>query len=336
VYLSDAEIANRLGELDFACDNPDQPFSREDQVQPCSIDLRLSNVFWEPVRKRAIDLRKSRLLELAPRRYWKRRILKRGEYITLKPGKLLLGRVYEKFTVPLDCAGKVEGRSSFSRLGLSVHCTGDFLNPGYRGHMPLQLFNFGPNPIRLVPYLPICQVMLIPLRERPVRHYGLAELQSKYMDDDGGPSYWWRDKRIKSLQEAFHAADIAVELQDALLQQIGVQEPEIIERFERFIARMKTGKRENTDTLLEIFATSEDRLRIRDKLAKGASYALFGIAGSAAVGSLFVHPYSALHYVLAVATILLAWPFTRALLDSPKQYFGKKELEQAKPHHNNR
>lgn len=250
------------------CDSPDEPFRPEEQIQPCSVDLRLGDVFWEPVHGKAIDLRKSRLLELAPRRYWRKKVIKPGECITLKPGCVLLGRVYEVFRVPHDCAGKIEGRSSFARLGLSVHCTGDFLNPGYRGHMPLQLCNYGRNAIRIFPYIPICQLMLVCLHGKPSRIYGEAELQSKYVDDDGGPSYWWRDKRIKRLQDAFCSVDVGLAIQERILQQIGPLDPDTIERFETLVSKLHSSDLENADELIDRFIESEKKLMKRDTLKR--------------------------------------------------------------------
>ncbi len=118
MYLSDREIEALLSDLGFASADPEHPFQASEQVQPCSIDLRLSNVFWEPISGKTIDLRKARLLDLEPRLLWKRRELRKGESITLRPGRLLLGRVNERLTVPPQYAGKIEGRSSFARLGL--------------------------------------------------------------------------------------------------------------------------------------------------------------------------------------------------------------------------
>ncbi len=80
-----------------------------------------------------------------------------------------MGRVYEKLHIPERYAGKIEGRSSFARLGLSIHATGDFINPGWSGFMPLQLYNAGEYPIVITPYLPLCQLMLIPLSGLPER-----------------------------------------------------------------------------------------------------------------------------------------------------------------------
>jgi hypothetical protein len=146
------------------------------------------------------------------------------------------------------------------------------------------------------------------------------------MNDDGGPSYWWRDKRIAQVQAVFRSSDIALETQEFLLRRIGVEDPEIIERFEKFVERMRTAKRESGDTILDSFAAVEDRLRVRHRIAKGASYVLFGIFGSASVGSVFVRPLGSLHYCIWAITAFLAWPLIVALLDSPRAYFGKTEL----------
>lgn len=199
MYLSDRDIRALLPDLSFQTDHPDHPFVDTEQIQPCSVDLRLSNVFW--TRRRGhwlrrlvrrgptVDLRKSHIQEIDPRREWRRAALAEGQSITIWPGQVVMGRIYESFRVPDEFAGKIEGRSSYARIGLAIHCTGDFINPGWHGFMPLQLFNASPFPIRILPYLPICQLMLISLSSRPDRTYGDDELASKYINDDGGPSY---------------------------------------------------------------------------------------------------------------------------------------------------
>src|SRR5208337_5350450 len=95
----------------------------------------------------------------------------------------------------------------------------------------------GTSAIRIFPFIPICQLILIKLTSLPSRLYGTEELQSKYMDDDGGPSYWWRDKRIRALQQVFTEKSVELFVQERILEKIGIQEPEIIERFERFITK---------------------------------------------------------------------------------------------------
>jgi deoxycytidine triphosphate deaminase len=326
MYLCDKDIIARLTEMAVECDDPSGSFSPESQVQPCSIDLRLSNVFWEPQKGRPVDLRKSSLLELKPRRYWRRIVLRPTEHITLKPGRLLLGRVCEKFTVPRDCAGKIEGRSSFSRLGVGIHCTGDFINPGYRGHMPLELVNYSPNPIRIFPFVPICQVMLVPLSGLPERRYGEKELQSKYMDDDGGPSYWWRDKRIRTLQKAFHNAQVELHVQEEVLAAVGIQQPEVIERFEGLVVRLDDVHKENAASLVERFAVSEDRLRMRHNVDRCFGKLLLPASLAAALGQRFL-PFTTSHWALWVSVISSIWPFLWAWNDNPRQYLGRSELE---------
>jgi len=330
MYLCDKDIKARLAEMRVESDAPDTQFDAGIQVQPSSIDLRLSNIFWEPTRGRSIDLRKRHLLELEPRRYWKKRTLRHNECITLRPGQLLLGRTSEEFSIPKDCAGKIEGRSSFARMGLGVHCTGDFINPGYRGRMPLELFNFGPNAIKVFPFIPICQLILIRLSDVPERLYGVAELQSKYMNDDGGPSYWWRDKRIHKLQELFQSKDVTLAVQEDILKRVGIQEPEVIERFEKVVFKLKEPQKENADTLLDVFIHTEDALRKRDRCIHGLAVAVFPLLASAAAGALLVTPFASTHFILWTITMLTAWPFFAALKEPRKEYLGCKELGELK------
>lgn len=329
MYLCDRDIRALLPQMSICTHNEDFPFVADERIQPCSIDLRLSDVFWIPTKRRAraIDLRRSRLLELSPRRHWRRVVLKPGESITIKPGKLLLGCIYEKFSIPPECAGKIEGRSSFARMGLAVHCTGDFINPGYRGHMPLQLVNLGPNPIRVFPYLPICQLKLIRLSGIPDHLYGERELQSKYMDDDGGPSYWWRDKRIKYLQQTLGERDIALAIQNDILDTIGFQEPEVLERLERLVAKLPSADLENAETLLDAFAKSEDRRHFWGRLVKSVLCALFPLSASLALGCLVEQPVGPWHIAFWIAVPVTLPISLLAFRYELGECLGKRELQ---------
>ena len=327
MYLSDTNIKEKLSELKIECSNPEEQFNTEEQIQPCSIDLKLDRVFWKPRKAGTIDLRKSKLFELSPRRYWKKIILSKGECITLQPGKLLLGRIYEKFTIPQDCAGKIEGRSSFARMGLGIHISGDFINPGYRGHMPLQLVNYGSNPIKIFPYVPICQLMLVRLSTKPQRVYGERELQSKYMDDDGGPSYWWRDKQIKKLQKKFTENDMALRVQEEILGEIGIREPEIIERFKKFVSKLKKDDLENVNTVLELFVKSEKKSEKKEKILRGLGYSIFPIFTSGSIGSIFIEPISIIHYVIWGLTIVSLPFFIYSITGETKEYLGEKDIK---------
>jgi deoxycytidine triphosphate deaminase len=328
MYLTDRQLRERLSALAFVTDVDEQPFSPDEQIQPCSIDLRLSNVFWRPMRSRGVDMRKAHVMEVAPRRHWRRTVLSAGEYITLKPGRILLGRTYEAFSIPPDCAGKLEGRSSFSRLGLAIHCTGDFINPGWRGHMPLQLLNFGRTTIKIVPHVPIAQLLLLKLNERPERIYGDPTLESKYMDDDGGPSFWWRDRRIRALHARLRQADISLSIQERLVVTLQMVEPDVIERFESLIDKNKNLKNESADALLHQFTKAEKRLRRRDTLLKWGSGVLFTASLSLALRQVLQTGLDNVFWVLASVTVLLGLIATRMVLAPTRTYLEEDKKRQ--------
>lgn len=244
MYLSDRDIRALLPELGIEGSNDNHPFDPETQIQPCSIDLRVSDAFWKPSRRRyrwrklfsrddsIVDLRESHMQDLDPRRDWRPVVLGEGDAETIRPGGILMGRIYERFSIPPGFAGKVEGRSSFARLGLMAHCTGDFINPGWSGFMPLQLYNAGPYPIRVTPYLPICQLMLVRLSSDSERTYGQEDLMSKYVNDDGGPSFWWRDKQVQTLQERLGEVHAPTRLVNEVVALVRFEDPETHGSFE--------------------------------------------------------------------------------------------------------
>jgi deoxycytidine triphosphate deaminase len=337
MYLSDVDIRALLPEMRLHCPDAAHGFDEETQVQPCSIDLRVSNVFWRPSRRRrmwrrlalgsehSIDLRRSQLQDLDPLRDWKRVELREGDVLTIKPGQIVMGRIYERFRIPPGHAGKIEGRSSFARLGLAVHCTGDFINPGWEGFMPLQLYNAGPYPLRLTPFLDICQLMLVRLSQKSARTYGDGELQSKYVNDDGGPSLWWRDARVRALQMRLGEVHATERMQQEIIELVRFESPDILERFQDFVRRRRVEQIENADCLLDGFATREDRRRLLDRLALAASVVLAG----GVISSLFAK-LAFWHFVvwpLAVASLFLA---LRGYVRRDGGYLGQHELRSAR------
>ncbi|MGH7962708.1 MAG: hypothetical protein ACRERD_12920, partial [Candidatus Binatia bacterium] len=151
--------------------------------------------------------------------------------------------------------------------------------------MPLQLVNFSPNPIRLVAGLPVCQVRFGVLSSPAERPYGDPGLGSIYIDDDGGPSYWWRDKRIRQLHGRLAERAVEVRIQHQLEAAIGSREPEVIERLDKHVSRTKLADVNNAEALLEDFANREDRRRTLRRWAVNISRASFTIG---ITGSLFV------------------------------------------------
>ncbi|MEU1237894.1 dCTP deaminase [Micromonospora aurantiaca] len=328
MYLADSELVGRLGELAIQCEHPEVQFDPDSQIQSCSVDLRLSPQYWKTRggRRRTVDLTGSRLMEVSPRRHWIRHMLAPGETMTLKPGEMILGRTYEELTIPSDCAGALEGRSSFARMGLSVHATGGFINPGWRGHMPLTLVNHGRSTLRLPAYLPICQLMLVPLSATPNRTYGEPSLASKYVDDDGGPSYWWRDKVVQSLLARLGKSDLGRDVQERLLDRIGVPQDDVLERLEQLVNKMPYGALSNADELLEVFVRREDRLRMRDKVIRAVTPTTSLTLIAASIGALLETPYTPLHYVIWVLAALSVPPASLVFFWAPGPYFGRQDL----------
>jgi deoxycytidine triphosphate deaminase len=337
MYLADGDIKSLLPELRFQGPHYAHPFDPHRQIQPCSIDLRVSNVFWRPSRRQrlwsrlnpsrrhVIDLRSSEIHELDALRDWKRVELRESEVVTIRPGQTVMGRIYERFRVPNAFAGKIEGRSSFARLGLGVHCTGDFINPGWHGYMPLQLVNHGPYPIRLTPYLPICQLMLIPLSAEPDRSYGDPDLESKYVNDDGGPSLWWRDARVRSLQRRLGEVNVTLRTQAEVLDIVRFQSPQVILRLQRYTRTRRVETIENSDQLLEGFASRERLLRLLDVVC----LTLPALAIGALLGSVFA-PFGIWHVILlvvAVASLLIAFA---SYVRRDAGYLGPAELRIAR------
>lgn len=214
-----------------------------------------------------IDLRRSSIHGLDALRDWKRFEISEGQSIVIKPGQIVMGRIYERFGMPPACAGKIEGRSSFARLGLAIHCTGDFVNPGWEGYMPLQLTNLGPYPLRLAPYFSICQLMIVGLSGTPERSYGDENLRSKYINDDGGPSLWWRDSRVEQLQRRLGNVNTSEAIRQEIVNTVRFQSTEVIARLQHHIDGMRVGQVENADQVLNAFARREKRTRLLDNVA---------------------------------------------------------------------
>jgi deoxycytidine triphosphate deaminase len=330
MYLSDTKISDLLPHLGIVTDTG-RPFRPDEQVQPCSIDLTLSPVFWRSRGGGTVDLRRSQLQELSPRHNWRRVILDEGESILVRPGELLLGRTSEKFSMPPGFAGNLHGRSSFARLGLMVHCTGGFVNPGWRGHMPLQLVNLSSSPIRLVPGIPICQLSVIEVNASSGRVYGQKELQSKYMDDDGGPSYWWRDDRIRRLQDRLGKSNLAEGIRQKIVALMGPQEPAVVARFQKDLDTMPTAHIDNAEAIVETFTKREDKRRSRLALLRGVLIAQFpALALGCLANSVFSRPIGSWHWLTWLITPLsgivawFAWQYQAG------DFFGKKEHDTLK------
>ncbi|MEU0490971.1 dCTP deaminase [Nocardiopsis changdeensis] len=150
-------------------------------VQPSSIDVRLDRFFrvFENHRYPHIDPSVeqpdlTRLVETDP-----------DEAFILHPGEFVLASTYEVVTLPDDIASRLEGKSSLGRLGLLTHSTAGFIDPGFSGHVTLELSNVATLPIKLYPGMKIGQLCMFRLTSPAERPYGSAEYGSRYQGQRG-------------------------------------------------------------------------------------------------------------------------------------------------------
>jgi dCTP deaminase len=150
-------------------------------VQPSSVDVRIDRFFRlfdnhkYPVIDPATDQPDlTRLVEVKP-----------DEAFILHPGEFVLASTYEVVTLPDDVAARLEGKSSLGRLGLLTHSTAGFIDPGFSGHVTLELSNVATLPIMLWPGMKIGQLCFFRLSSAAENPYGSALYGSRYQGQRG-------------------------------------------------------------------------------------------------------------------------------------------------------
>ncbi|MGI8614616.1 MAG: dCTP deaminase [Nocardioidaceae bacterium] len=176
MLLSDRDIRAEIGARRVRLD----PYDAE-MIQPSSIDVRLDRFFrvFENHRYPHIDpaVEQSELTrEVEP---------VDDEPFILHPGEFVLGSSYEVITLPDDIAARLEGKSSLGRLGLLTHSTAGFIDPGFSGHMTLELSNVATLPIKLYPGMKIGQLCFFRLSSPSEHPYGSAVYGSRYQGQRG-------------------------------------------------------------------------------------------------------------------------------------------------------
>jgi len=150
-------------------------------VQPSSIDVRLDRFFrvFENHRYPHIDpaLEQPELTRLVEP--------DKGEPFILHPGEFVLGSTYELVSLPDDVASRLEGKSSLGRLGLLTHSTAGFIDPGFSGHVTLELSNVATLPIKLWPGMKIGQLCMFRLSSPAEHPYGSGAAGSRYQGQRG-------------------------------------------------------------------------------------------------------------------------------------------------------
>jgi len=176
VLLSDRDITTAISDGRLGID----PFD-EANIQPSSIDVRMDNLFrvFNNSRYTHIDP-KQEMPDLTTMVE-----VEEGEPFVLHPGEFVLAATLETFSLPDDLAGRLEGKSSLGRLGLLTHSTAGFIDPGFSGHITLELSNVANLPITLWPGMKVGQLALFKMSSAAETPYGSSKLGSKYQGQRG-------------------------------------------------------------------------------------------------------------------------------------------------------
>lgn len=149
------------------------PFD-ESRVQPASVDLTLADEWLTfPASDHAIDMDDAKHVET------EKTI---AEAYLLMPHELILCSTAEYVEIPGDLQAQVHGKSSLGRLGLLVHVTAGFIDPGFKGKITLEMYNLNNRPILLRAGKPICQLSFTALSQPAEFPYGHEKLGSHYQD----------------------------------------------------------------------------------------------------------------------------------------------------------
>ena len=171
MILSDRDIRKQIQQGRIVIDPYDDV-----AVQPASIDLRLGAQLrvFQSHRVQVIDVRQElpQLTELV--------VIDELNPFILHPGEFALGMTTEEIHLPDDIVGRLDGKSSLGRLGLVVHSTAGFVDPGWQGRLTLELSNLANLPIALYSGMKVSQLSFVKLTSPAERPYGSKGLGSKY------------------------------------------------------------------------------------------------------------------------------------------------------------
>jgi dCTP deaminase len=171
MILSDRDIKKYMEEGKITVSPYDPKY-----LQPASIDLHLDTTFliFDTVNQHVIDVKE-------PVDNLMRKVVIEGDTpFILHPGEFALGLVSEEIGVGNDVVGRLEGKSSVGRLGIIIHATAGYLDPGNKLKMTLELSNIGSLPVKLYAGMPIAQMSFSPLSSECEKPYGSKNLTSKY------------------------------------------------------------------------------------------------------------------------------------------------------------
>jgi dCTP deaminase len=174
--LSDKDIKEHLKSGKIVINPLTNP---EVQIQPSSVDLRIGSEFkgFRIIRKPCIDPMDQSDLDS----YMESFYIDEGEPFIIHPGEFALATTYETIKLPHDLVARVEGRSSMGRLGVTMHVTAGYIDPGFMGKITLEISNIGKMPVALYTGQRVCQIVFETMTSPSERPYGHPERDSKYM-----------------------------------------------------------------------------------------------------------------------------------------------------------
>jgi dCTP deaminase len=180
MILSDGEILAALKDGSLGID----PMPTKEQIQPASVDLRLGNQFSsfnETMAPYSVDTRNGEIVGHdglnVSRVMTTREVVKT---FNLGPNDFVLGHTVERVRVPSGLVGVVDGRSSLGRLGVMVHITAGYIDPGFEGQITLELYNVSPLSVFLYPGDRICQIRFHRMGKSSLNPY-----RGRYQGDSG-------------------------------------------------------------------------------------------------------------------------------------------------------
>ena len=185
MILSDRTIREEIDAGRIVID----PFD-PDCIQPSSVDLHVDSQFrvfansrypYIDVKQEMQDL--TELVEVKP-----------DEPFILHPGEFVLGSTLERVGIPNDLVARLEGKSSLGRLGLLIHSTAGYVDPGWDGYLTLELSNVANLPITIYYAMKIGQLSFMELSEPAENPYGSGAIGSKYQGQQGPtPSRYYQN-----------------------------------------------------------------------------------------------------------------------------------------------
>jgi len=190
--LSDKDLKQLIEEDNTVHVQEGPEIDQDLQLGPSSLDLRLGYEFG------VLNTRKIEMVDTREMEKYGDYIMKEEhsaeEGVVVHPGEFILGSTLETVDVPNDLVARVEGRSSYGRLGIIVHATAGYIDPGFKGDITLEIQNLGNAPVKLYPEDRVCQLVFETMTSEAERAYG-EKTDSKYMGQTGATGSRLRDEK---------------------------------------------------------------------------------------------------------------------------------------------